>query len=73
MQNANLFLNASFMVRKHKPNLHEDLVSQSYQLLHVSSGDSLNSCLVAVVAVDPDVLKEWASSEEIKVLQLLVH
>lgn len=29
-------------------------------------GDSFNSCLVAIVAVDPDVLKEWATSEGIK-------
>ncbi|KAH9314265.1 hypothetical protein KI387_022892 [Taxus chinensis] len=29
-------------------------------------GDSLNSSLVAVVAVEPDVLKEWAISEGIK-------
>ncbi|KAL7083980.1 hypothetical protein ACP275_14G196900 [Erythranthe tilingii] len=29
-------------------------------------GDSLNSCLVAVVCVEPDVLKDWANSEGIK-------
>ncbi|GLU08851.1 hypothetical protein SLE2022_257360 [Rubroshorea leprosula] len=29
-------------------------------------GDSLNSSLVAIVSVDPDVLKEWAASEGIK-------
>lgn len=31
------------------------------------SGDSFNSSLVAVVSVDPDVLKSWAASEGIKV------
>ncbi|XP_042046172.1 long chain acyl-CoA synthetase 6, peroxisomal-like [Salvia splendens] len=29
-------------------------------------GDSLNSYLVAVICVDPDVLKDWAASENIK-------
>ncbi|KAB1204085.1 Long chain acyl-CoA synthetase 6, peroxisomal [Morella rubra] len=29
-------------------------------------GDSLNSSLVAVVVVDPNVMKDWASSEDIK-------
>lgn len=29
-------------------------------------GDSLNSCLVAVVSVDPDALKDWATGEGIK-------
>ncbi|KAL6513355.1 Long chain acyl-CoA synthetase 7 peroxisomal [Orobanche gracilis] len=31
-------------------------------------GDSLNSCIVAVVCVEPDVLKDWAASEGIKYL-----
>ncbi|PSS10138.1 Long chain acyl-CoA synthetase 6, peroxisomal like [Actinidia chinensis var. chinensis] len=29
-------------------------------------GDSFNSCLVAVVSVDPDVMNDWAASEGIK-------
>jgi long-chain acyl-CoA synthetase len=29
-------------------------------------GDNLNSCLVAVVAVEPDILSSWAVSEGIK-------
>ncbi|XP_013593869.1 PREDICTED: long chain acyl-CoA synthetase 7, peroxisomal [Brassica oleracea var. oleracea] len=29
-------------------------------------GDSFNSSLVAIVAVDPDVMKDWAASEDIK-------
>ncbi|KAK1430041.1 hypothetical protein QVD17_12510 [Tagetes erecta] len=29
-------------------------------------GDSLNSSLVAIVSVDPDVMKDWAASEGIK-------
>lgn len=31
-------------------------------------GDSLNASLVAIVAVEPDVLKAWAASEGIKVM-----
>lgn len=31
-------------------------------------GDSFNSSLVAVVAVEPDVLRDWAVSEGIKVV-----
>ncbi|GAB4835828.1 Long chain acyl-CoA synthetase 7 peroxisomal [Ancistrocladus abbreviatus] len=29
-------------------------------------GDSLNSCLVAIICVDPDSLKDWAAAEGIK-------
>lgn len=35
------------------------------------TGDSLNSSLVAVVCVEPDVLKDWATSEGIKVILIL--
>lgn len=35
------------------------------------AGDSLNSYLVAVVCLDPDVLKEWTASENIKVIKAL--
>ena len=31
-------------------------------------GDSLNSSLVAVVAVEPDVMKDWATSVGIEVV-----
>ena len=37
------------------------------------SGDSFNSSLVAVVSVDPDVLKSWAASEGIKVNINFLH
>lgn len=36
-------------------------VSQSFVY-----GDSLNSCLVAIISVDPDVMKDWAASQGIK-------
>lgn len=36
------------------------------------SGDSLNSYLVAVVTVDPEALKEWAASQDIKVFFKLI-
>lgn len=42
------------------------LTSFSFLIL----GDSLNASLVAVITVDPDVLKEWASSVGIKVVLL---
>ena len=41
--------------------------SQCWQL-NLFLGDSLNSILVAVVAVDPDVIEAWAASEGIKVV-----
>lgn len=36
-------------------------------------GDSFNSSLVAVVAVEPDVLRDWAASEGIQVFLLSFH
>ena len=36
------------------------------------TGDSLNSSLVAIISVDPDTLKNWASGEGIKVVYLML-
>jgi hypothetical protein len=36
-------------------------------------GDSLNSSLVAVVAVEPDVMKDWATSVGIEVVKLTLQ
>lgn len=36
-------------------------------ILFLLSGDSLNSSLVAIVSVDPEVMKSWAASQGIKV------
>jgi hypothetical protein len=35
--------------------------------LLLDAGDSLNSFLVGIVAVEPEVLKAWAASEGIQV------
>jgi long-chain acyl-CoA synthetase len=35
--------------------------------LVLDAGDSLNSSLVAIVAVEPEVVKAWATSEGIQV------
>lgn len=41
-------------------------------MLDILTGDSLNSALVAVVSVDPDALKDWASGEGIKVVCVMI-
>lgn len=68
MQSVNLSHNALCMVRKQKllAKSGSHLFSHLSNLIYI--GDSLNSCLVAVVCVDPDVLKDWAASENIKVI-----
>jgi hypothetical protein len=43
------------------------------EVLDLGAGDSFNSFLVAIVAVEPDVLKAWAASEGIQVYTLTFH
>lgn len=71
MQSVNLLHNALCTVRKQKlfAKSGSHLLSHRSNLMYV--GDSFNSCLVAVVCVDPDVLKDWAASENIKVITTL--
>jgi len=38
-----------------------------FKSLLLDAGDSLNSSLVGIVAVEPEVLKAWAASEGIQV------
>lgn len=68
MQSVNLSLSALYMVRRFFlfALSNSDLFFQLTVLMFI--GDSLNSCLVAVVCVEPDVLKDWAASENIKVI-----
>jgi hypothetical protein len=39
-----------------------------FNILVFYAGDSFNSSLVAVIAVEPEVLKAWAVSEGIQVI-----
>ena len=43
------------------------------EFVYLDAGDSFNSFLVAIVAVEPDVLKAWAASEGIQVSTLTFH
>ena len=43
------------------------LLSCIPKAVNLDAGDSFNSSLVAIVAVEPEVLKAWAASEGIQV------
>lgn len=48
------------------------LVTVALEFMHIDlccigAGDSFNSCLVAIVAVEQDILRDWAESAGIKV------
>lgn len=64
---ADLFPSVSYMVRLCLRLLPIFWLQFIQGLLNLFIGDSFNSCLVAVAAVDPDVLRDWAASERIKV------
>lgn len=75
--NADLFRSVSYTVSER---LYSLVSTHSLQAFYFTSaisqpsenvsiiGDSFNSSLVAIVSVDPDVMKDWAASEGIKVL-----
>ncbi|WVZ54488.1 hypothetical protein U9M48_005275, partial [Paspalum notatum var. saurae] len=66
---ASSLLNALYMVKFMNP---YELKASSIIMVHVlklvdvDAGDSFNSSLVAIVAVEPEVLKAWAASEGIQ-------
>jgi hypothetical protein len=45
-------------------------MAMCFLILDLGAGDSFNSFLVAIVAVEPDVLKAWAASQGIQVYNL---
>lgn len=70
MQRASMLRSALYMVRygisENLPLMYEAFWRPTV-LLSALSGDSLNSSLVAIVCVDPNMLKAWAVNEGIKV------
>ena len=75
MLSASSLPNALYMVKLHSFILavainHGHKFSEA---LYLGAGDSFNSFLVAIVAVEPDVLKAWAASEGIQVYIIKPH
>ena len=72
IQEASILHSASYMVRysvNYRALRVHNLCKSIFQI-HYTVGDSFNSSLVAIAAVDPEEVLKWAKSRGMKVLSL---